>query len=432
MKKSSLKIVLINPPSNCVNDDRVEPPLGLLYLASNLRGNGYRNVSVCDMSGSRSGLEIRERIESVPSADIYGITCLCTNYQYAKDVIRHIRSTNKLAYVVIGGPNPSGTPEFTCDDSGADVVVVGEGEDIFKECIDSFVGGSRLTGIQNGVGRKDIDSYAFPARDLVDFTTYSRELMGNKVISLLSSRGCKHHCAHCNSVVMGGGNRIVRYRSADNTIEEISTMRGSYKYYRFDDDHFTGNPNLEELLMKIKNLDIIFRIFARIEDLNEKNSRLLREAGCVHVSIGLESLYPPNLRIIGKKSQVGYEENVQIAKSNGLVVRSSFMVGLPFDTDETIGQSFTRAARLGLDEFAIYPLIPYPGTTIAKFPERFGYTIVSEDFTDYVQMGKDGRTCFALKHKNFDPEDVKRWLKVATKILKSGGVKHMSESEVAK
>lgn len=429
---SPLRIVLISPPSNCVNDDRVEPSLGLLYLASNLREKGYRNVSVYDMGGSKSGLEIKERVENVPSADIYGITCFCTHYQYAKEVIRHIKSTNKSAYVVIGGPNPSGVPEFTYDDSGADAVVAGEGEDMFKDCIDSFVSGSRLVGIQKGVGRPNIDSYAFPARDLVDTASYSRELMGKRVISLLSSRGCKHHCTYCNSVVMGGGNKVVRYRSPDNIIEEIRTLRDSSKYYRFNDDHFTGNPNLEELLVKMRDLDIIFRIFARIEDLNETNSKLLKEAGCVHVAIGLESLYPPNLRIIGKRSQMGCEDNVQIAKSAGLVIRSSFLVGLPFDTDETIDQSFTRAAQLGIDEFSVYPMIPYPGTAIARSPEKFGYTIVNDDFTDYIQIGKGERTCFALKHKNFGPEDVKRWLETATRILKSGGVKHMSDSKVAK
>lgn len=428
---SATRVVLINPPSICVDDDRVEPPLGLLYIASTAREKGYKNISVYDMSGAKSESEISEKMRSIPKADVYGITSFCTNYQYAKEVIRNIKSMNKSAYILLGGPNPSGSPEFTYNDSGADIVIVGEGEDIFTDCLDSYSLNSRLTGIHHGIGRDNIDSYAFPARDLVDLTTYSRELMGNKVISLISSRGCQHHCAHCNSVVMGGGNKSVRYRSPENIIAEIKTLRGSYKYFRFNDDHFTGNPDLENLLIKMKDLNITFRIFARIDDLNEKNCRLLREAGCVHVSIGLESLYPSNLQVIGKKSQIGHESNVQIAKSNGLTVRSSFIVGLPFDTDETIEQSFTRAAQLGIDEFAVYPLIPYPGTAIAKFPERFGYTIINKDFVDYIQMGKDGRTCFALKHKNFGPKDVKRWFRVATKILKSGA-KHMSESEVAK
>ena len=49
-----MKTVLINPPSNCVNDDRVEPSLGLLYIAANMRENGYTNVSIYDLSGTRS------------------------------------------------------------------------------------------------------------------------------------------------------------------------------------------------------------------------------------------------------------------------------------------------------------------------------------------------------------------------------------------
>ena len=75
-----IRTVLINPTSNCVNDDRVEPPLGILYLAANLRQNGYREVSICDLSGARSEFEIKERIETIPRADVYGISCFCTNY----------------------------------------------------------------------------------------------------------------------------------------------------------------------------------------------------------------------------------------------------------------------------------------------------------------------------------------------------------------
>jgi len=256
--------------------------------------------------------------------------------------------------------------------------------------------------------------------------------MGHPVLSLISSRGCKHHCVYCNSVVMGGGNKNVRYRSTKNIIEEINSTKESSIYYRFNDDHFTGNPNLEDLLIKMKDLNILFRVFARVEDLNEKNSRLLKEAGCVHVAVGLESLDPSNLQILGKKAQIGHENNVKLAKSVGLVVRSSFMGGLPFDTDKGVEDSFKKAAQLGIDEFAIYPLIPYPGTIIAKFPKKFGYTIEHKNFEDYVQMGKDKKTCFALKHENFNPENVKKWFEMATQILESEGVKHMRESEVAK
>ena len=76
-------------------------------------------------------------------------------------------------------------------------------------------------------------------------------------------------------------------------------------------------------------------------------------------------------------------------------------------------------------------LIPYPGTSVWKYPGRFGYTIVNPDFTEYVQMGRDGRTCYALQHKNFTPQDVQRWMQMAAQTLMAGGARHMSESRVA-
>ena len=427
-----LKILLVNPPSNCVDDDRVEPPLGLLYIAANLRQNKHKNISVCDMAGCDNSQEAIEKIIAVPEADVFGITSLCTNYKYAKELVHQIRGVNPSAYVVLGGATPSGIPDLVWSDSGADAIVVGEGEDIFKECVDSYAGGSALKGIVRGKSRKDIDSYAFPARDLVDMSTYSRTLMGEPVISLLSSRGCRHQCIHCNSIVMGGGSSRARYRSAQNIVEEMRGLRGKFKYFRFNDDHFTGNPDLKELSERIADLDVIFRAFGRIEDLDDSVSESLSKAGCVHVSVGLESLNPDNLRILRKEPQIGHEGNVKVAKSHGLTVRASFMVGLPYDTDETINKYFQDAAKLGIDEFAVYPLIPYPGTRIWKEPERFGYTITNRNFTDYVQIGRDGTTCYALRNRNFNIGDVERWKYLAEEILESGGANHMRESEVAK
>ncbi len=426
------RILLIHPPSNCVEDDRLEPPLGLLYLASTLKENGFDDVSVFDMTGCKSEEEISDKIGAIGEAVIYGIECFSTNYNYMKRIVNHIREKSPLAYVVVGGPHPTGLPDFTLEDSGADVVVVGEGEDIFFKIVRDFSKGSPQEGILIGIGRDDIDSYAFPARDLIDMSTYSRELLGQPVVSVLSSRGCAHHCIHCNSVVMGGGNLNVRYRSPDNVIEEMKTLRDEYANFRFNDDHFTGNPNLEELLIKMKDLDIKFRIFARVEDLDEKTCRLLMEAGCVHASIGLETLNPDNLKILGKKTQIGKESNIRNANEHCIIVRSSFMVGLPFDTDETITDSFERAAESGIDEFAVYALIPYPGTAIWKFPERFGYRIVDRDFTGYMQIGKGHQTCYALEHENFGIKDVQRWRELGTEIFEKKGFKSQKASQVAR
>ncbi|MBU2644408.1 radical SAM protein, partial [bacterium] len=322
-------------------------------------------------------------------------------------------------------------PVETLQDTKVNLVVTGEGEDAFTETATNWVLKSPQYGIVKGKGRINIDEYAFPARELADFTSYSRKLNGNPVVSLISSRGCPHQCIHCNSVVMGGGADKVRYRSPGNIISEIQMLRKKYSSFRFNDDNFMGNPGLKKLLLELKDCGITFRIFCRVDDLDEEKCRLLKEAGCVHISLGLESLTVDNLRFLGKKQQIAREGNIRIAKDCGLTVRASFMVGLPYDNDISIENSFRRAAGLGIDEFAIYPLIPYPGSPIWKQPGKYEYSIIDTDFTHYVQMGKNGRTCTALKHKNFEAHDVKRWLMQATQIMKDGGISHMSDSKIA-
>lgn len=425
------RIVLINPPADCVNDDRLEPPLGLLYICSTLREHGYDSLSISDMGGCKSSEETVRALAGIPDADVYGVTCVCTNYDQARDILRFLRARNPGASFVIGGPNPSGVPDFTLADSGADTVVVGEGEDAFLECVNAFAAGARYNGIKCGIPRPNIDSYAFPVRDLVDRHSYTRRLLGHHVASVLSSRGCRHHCVHCNSVIMGGGSRSVRYRSPENIRSEIQSLRDAFSCFRFNDDHLTGHPALPYLLAGLRDLDIHFRIFARIEDLTDSTCRLLAESGCVHVSVGIESLNPDNLRILGKSAQIGHEANLQAAQSHGFVVRASFMVGLPFDSDATIAHYFNECSRLGIDEYAVYPLIPYPGSPLAQNPGKYGYTIINPDFRDYVQMGTGGRTCYALRHENFGPDDVARWKRMASEILDTAGVSHMSRSMIA-
>jgi len=431
MNLESAQIVMINPPSLCVEYVRLEVPLGLLYLASAAREREYNDIILYDMCGCTSEKEIAARIRNIPEAPIYALSALCTNHEYAKQVVRKIRIESPSAYIVMGGANPSALPELTLSETGVDVVVVGEGEDAFVSCIESCFLQQPVKGVVRGKPRNNIDTYPFPARDLVEADSYSRRLQGERVLSLLSSRGCIHRCAFCNSIVMGGGAAKVRYRSSDNVAREIESLRESCRYFRFNDDCFTANPRLKDLLARLSELDTTFRIFARIEDLTPEICRALRDSGCVHVAVGLESLNPDNLSIIGKAGQIGKERHVQAAKDAGLAVRAFFMVGLPYDTDETVEYYFSRVAELPLDEFSVYPMIPYPGTRIARHPQQFGYTIVNTDFRDYVQIGKGKRTCYALRHRNFEPEEVETWHHRVEQTLLDSGMRHSIDSDVA-
>jgi radical SAM superfamily enzyme YgiQ (UPF0313 family) len=181
----------------------------------------------------------------------------------------------------------------------------------------------------------------------------------------------------------------------------------------------------------LKALEVRYRIFGRLEDLTPENCMLLADSGCLHISVGIESLNPDNLRILGKYDQVGREHNLLNAKESGIVVRAFFMIGLPFDTDENIRYCFDAASRLPFDEFSIYPLIPYPGTRIGLEPAKYGYEIIDRDFTHYVQIGRNKSTVFALRHKNFTEQNVREWYDTAEKILLESGKKIQARSQIA-
>ncbi len=427
-------VVLINPPSDCVDDDRLEPQLGLLYIAAVLRENNIP-VHLYEMTGCKTEFQVDAMMKNIPDGDIYGFTVYCTNYPYVKRCLEYIHRKNENAFFVLGGPNPTALPGFTLKDSRCDCVITGEGEDAFLSIVNACGKRQDVPAVVEGTGRVDIDSYPFPALDLVDLDSYTRCLQGERVMSLISSRGCKYHCAHCNSVVMGGGNKQgIRFRTPANILRELQLLISSgFKKFRFNDDNFTCNPHLHDLLDQLGTLGIGYRIFARIEDLTEDHCRRLSESGCCHISVGLESLNSDNLKGLGKDSQIGLENHhLHNIKKNGMTARVYFMIGLPFDNDDTVGVYFEKASRLPFDEYSLYPLIPYPGTRVWDEPGAFGYEIVDRDFTHYVQIGKGGGTCFALKHKNFTPRKVRQWFNQVAQIMAEAGKKHVKESKVAR
>lgn len=426
----AMKIAFINVGTLHIDDDHLEPNLGALYIASNLQKNGYNDIQFYDVMGCKSEYEMEVKIRNIPQANYYSFTVYCTNYNYVKMCINHIKKTQSKAIIICGGPNASALPEFTLNDSKCDFVVVGEGEDAVLEIIRSVERKEYIPNIVHGVARENLDTLSFPAWDLVDLNNYSRVLDGERVISILSSRGCVNACTHCNSTIMGAGRKI-RYRSIQNIIEEIKYLKSlGYQSYRLNDDNFACRPDLKELTLELKKLNIKYRIFAHIKDMTDENCYLLSKSGCIHISIGIESMNPDNLRFLRKNTNVDLiEQHLRNIRRHGMMSRVYFIVGLIHDTDETIKKYFTIASLLNFSEYNLYPLIPYPGTAIWNTPEKYGYEIIDKNFQNYYQIGINKNTCYALRHKNFNEHDIKKWRDWIMYIFNKNNIIHTSKSD---
>lgn len=435
-----MRICFINPPVLGIDDGNLEPPLGAMYIAANLRENGYNNLQIFTMTDCKDETEVYYKISNIPEADIYSFTVYCTNYNYVKMCINHIRNKYPNAFIVLGGPNASALPSFTVEDSGCDFLISGEGEDAFLYLVkeiekmpirnEYYINLPIWMRILEGMPKKNIDELPFPTWDLVDLDKYSRVLNGERVISILSSRGCPNRCTHCNSNIMGSGHKI-RFRSPQNIIEEIKYLQSlGYNSFRFNDDNFACRPNLKVLTDEIKKLNIKYRIFAHIRDLTDETCKLLSESGCIHISIGIESMNLDNLKFLRKNTDVEMVDvNLRNVKRYGITSRTYWIVGLPYDTNETIEKYFFMASLLTFDEFAAYPLLPYCGTEIYKHPEKYGYVIIEKDWTKYFQIGENRSTCFALDHVNFNHIDVEKWLKYIYDLFEKRNKIHNSRSD---
>ena len=424
------EVGLINPPYEGIEDDALEENLGLSYLAGYLLARDV-DTAVYELTGKG---QLPEKLAKIKPAAIIGISLYSTAIKSAKIIIDHLHKSAPETLIYLGGPHPTALPEQTLQAFNVDGVVVGEGEQAIYSIVLAARTGKPLRGVIQGKAVQNLDELPFPSRGLVDRSHFTRRLSGEACISMLSSRGCPHRCLHCNSIIMAKGDAGVRFRSTANILAEIRALkRLGYHNIRFNDDNFTANPNLPELLSAIAAENIKFRIFGRVEHLHPEICRLLAVAGCQMFSVGIESFNPDNLRFLRKFNMQDHFENLHTAREKGIAIRASFMVGLPYDTDERIEIDFGKAARLGIDEFAVYGLIPYPGTMLFHAPEKYHYYITDYNFSEYKQIGHHGDSCFVLGYNDginaFTPKDVRRWFHRANELL-CEHVLHMKNSPV--
>ena len=136
-----MNVCLINPPQLNSLDDRLDAPLGLLYIAASIRDMGM-DVRIADLSAQP--FNKWERL--IGHADIYGIGIYTCNFIISKEIKKVCKRLNPKAPVIAGGPHASVLPEEVLE-HGAHIVVRGEGEETAAELVEWLKGERELNRI---------------------------------------------------------------------------------------------------------------------------------------------------------------------------------------------------------------------------------------------------------------------------------------------
>lgn len=364
--------MLITLPDPVDTNPKMYFPLGILYLASVVKKEGFI-VEIIDM---------RDGEKLLPKAKFYGFSSTTPTIKKAKELSHQVEGKT-----IIGGPHASLLPE---DCREFDYIVSGEGEEAIlailtgKISAPAHIFGKRL---------EDLDAIPYPAWDMTD--CFSQELFpgerygkGEKGMTVIASRGCPYNCHFCGNVYKSP----MVYRSARNIIGELEELKKrGVSHIRFEDDNFTIHPQLDDLCLDIHKLDISWKCHTRSKILRLEQAKIMKWAGCEEMGIGVESADDKVLEINNKQEEVSdHLRAIKILREAGIRSKTYFVAGLPGETDETlkINQAFFIASKP--DKWTLSTFTPYPGSEIYKHPEQFGITIKDKDFDHWWNFVESG------------------------------------------
>lgn len=392
-------------------NERIAPPLGILYLASYLRQN-MNGIELSVVDGQMEGMESAISKIDRFGPDILGISAHTLVANGAYETASRIKSSHPETLVIMGGCHCTAVPEDVLKKSGADLVCVGEGEQTMLEVCRAFESKNgklrdtdffRIDGLaymKNGQvfysnPRKfieDIDSIPFPARNLIDLKAYSGWYVTKRLpeTRIISSRGCPFHCTFCSCAVWKSSVPITRFRSPKNVVDEVEQLMSDYGIREFGDDCDEFNCNLknasgicEEIIRR--KLDIPWRSQVRALPLPEDLVRLMSGSGCWQVHMGIESGNEETLRGIGKNITLKQvEEGCRVLRRHNIEVVGMFMLynvweeegKLKFEDTAETEKTMKYALKLQKDglinQFMWGPTNPYPGSKLFDIAVKYG------------------------------------------------------------
>jgi radical SAM superfamily enzyme YgiQ (UPF0313 family) len=329
----------------------VGPPLGLLYIAAYVNKYGPSatyDIKVTD--GVLEGFENTVDIICNFKADVIGVSAITHTILGAYKLINIIKGKLPESKIIIGGPHATALPEEAFERSLADFVVIGEGEETFKELVcyferenESVEELKQINGIcfkhENETiitkPRKfiaDLDTIPFPARHLIDMHRYKGPPMSRRQKStiLLGSRGCPFSCTFCSNPVWKTSTPTYRCRSPQNIANELQELKnqGYNEFFDQSDEFNTNLQHAKDVSKEIisRNLNITLKCNLRSKPIDEDLASLMKEAGFWYVHVGIESGNEETLQGINKKVNLQDAERCcEILKRNGIKIWGLFM-----------------------------------------------------------------------------------------------------------
>ena len=365
--------------------------------------------------------------------DVIGFSCYIWNIRMILELVGELGKILPQVPVWLGGPEVTyGAPVLLKEHPAVTGIMIGEGEETFRELLEYYVkksegqaegfkadrtqtegdkadGGTEAEGRKEYVTEKGLhrikglclpDGFTAP-RELTDISSLpflyeNPASFENRIIYYESGRGCPFRCSYCLSSI----DKKVRLRDIDTVKKELQFfLDNKVKQVKFVDRTFNCNHrHATEIWKYISEHDngvtnFHFEIAADL--LNEEELRLLygMRPGLIQLEIGVQSTNPETLAAIHRTMDIGrLEQNVAYINSgNNIHQHLDLIAGLPYEDYESFGRSFDRVYAMRPNQLQLGFLKVLKGSEMCDRAKEYGIHYTDQPpyevlFTDWLEF----------------------------------------------
>lgn len=341
--------------------------------------------------------------------DVVCVSCYIWNLSFVKELMADLIKILPGADFWAGGPEVSYDAEkFLTENSEFKGVMVGEGEETFKELAGYYVEKNpqdlkNMTGIcyrdgdqiiHNGWRQiMDLSSIPFIYKDLSEFK--------NRIIYYESSRGCPFSCSYCLSSI----DKKLRFRDTETVKKELQFfIDNKVPQVKFVDRTFNCKHDHAMAIWKYINehdngvTNFHFEISAdllREEELQEMSTM---RPGLIQLEIGVQSTNPDTIKAIHRTMDFEKLKGIvdRIHSFGNIHQHLDLIAGLPYEDYDSFRHSFNDVYALKPQQFQLGFLKVLKGSHMMEMCKEYGivyktqepYEVLSTKWLDYDHVLK--------------------------------------------
>ena len=365
-----------------------------VYSLKAYAGEGYeKEIEIAEYT-------INNRLEEVLSGiyercpDVAAFSCYIWNWNFVRELTEELHKIKPQLPIWLGGPEVSfDAEEILRVCPWITGIMIGEGEETFRELLDYYKGGDSkegsigledIQGIVCRIGNRILRTEERPPMDMnrLPFLYRDRENFENRIIYYESSRGCPFRCSYCLSAI----DKSVRFRDMDTVKRELQFfLDEAVAQVKFVDRTFNCSHShameIWEYIHRHDNGITNFHFEIAAEKLDEEEINLLEKMrpGLVQLEIGVQSANPETLSEINRQADMGRLEKIvnSIRKGGNVHLHLDLIAGLPFEGYESFGKSFDVVYSMKPEQLQLGFLKVLKGSPMHERAQGYGIKYTS-------------------------------------------------------